>query len=171
MRRIWQNSVKSVSNEIEAYTKRNSKRMVRMDSPRRGASFSCRTHVLTIHGCGTMKGLWGSCLEEGERKSVRGSESTYRCWPLLAHRSQRRGWLWGYARFRDIPRACAEGALRSALTMFWMQPGTLINGLSAPQGLVRLLAGYQWRPRCFEKLCVLSNPVTNYLTNQVDWEI
>jgi hypothetical protein len=68
VRRIWQNSVKLVSNEIEAYTKQNSKRMIRMDSPRRGASFSCRTHVSMIHGCGTIKGLWGCCLEEGERK-------------------------------------------------------------------------------------------------------
>jgi hypothetical protein len=42
--------------------------MVRMDSPRRGASFLYRTHVSTIHGCGTMKGLCGSCLEEEERK-------------------------------------------------------------------------------------------------------
>jgi hypothetical protein len=69
VRRIGQNLVKSVSNEIEAYTKRNSKRMVRMDSPCRGSSFSCRTHASTIHGCGTIKGLWGSCLEEGERNT------------------------------------------------------------------------------------------------------
>jgi hypothetical protein len=62
------NSDKSVSNEIEAYTKRNSKRMVIMDSPRRDASFSCMTHISTIHGRGTMKGLCGSCLEEGEGK-------------------------------------------------------------------------------------------------------
>jgi hypothetical protein len=68
VRRTRQNLVKSVLNEIEAYTKRNSKRMVRMDSPRRGASFLYRTHASTIHGCGTIKGLWESCLEE-ERQS------------------------------------------------------------------------------------------------------
>jgi hypothetical protein len=118
VRQIWQNSVKSVSNKIEAYTKRNSKRMVRMDSPCRGASFSCRTHVSTIHGCGTMKDLWESCLEEGERKlnMMRERESWYRRWPLLAHGSQRRGWLWEYARFGGILRACVEGALRTTLT-------------------------------------------------------
>jgi hypothetical protein len=33
---------------------------------------------------------------------LRESESWYRRWPLLTHRSQRRGWLWGYARFGDI---------------------------------------------------------------------
>jgi hypothetical protein len=68
LRRIWQNLVKLVSNKIEAYTKRNSKRMVRMDSPCRGAFFSYGTHISTIHGYENMKGLWGSCLEEGERK-------------------------------------------------------------------------------------------------------
>jgi hypothetical protein len=72
VRQIWQNLVKSVSNEIVAYTKRNSKRMVRMDSPHRGASFSCRTHASTIHSCGTMKDLWGSCLEKGYRKLNQG---------------------------------------------------------------------------------------------------
>jgi hypothetical protein len=39
-----------------------------MESPHRGASFLCRTHVSTIHGCGNIKSLRGSCLEEGERK-------------------------------------------------------------------------------------------------------
>jgi hypothetical protein len=68
VRQIWQNLVKSLSNEIEGYTKRNSKRIVRMDSPHRGASFLYRTHISTIHSCGNMKSLWGSCLKEGERK-------------------------------------------------------------------------------------------------------
>jgi hypothetical protein len=74
VRRIWKNSVKSISNKIEAYTKRNSKRMVRMDSPCRGASFSCRTYVSTIHGGGTIKGLWGSCLEEEEKRKLNEDE-------------------------------------------------------------------------------------------------
>jgi hypothetical protein len=61
-------TIRSNRFQTKAYTKRNSKRTVRMDSPRRGASFSYMTHASTIHDCGTMKGLWESCLEEGERK-------------------------------------------------------------------------------------------------------
>jgi hypothetical protein len=64
----------------------------------------------------------------------------------LAHGSQKRGWLHGNARFRGIPRACVEGALMCVRATFWMQPRNTINGLLAPQGLVRLFAGYQTRP-------------------------
>jgi hypothetical protein len=45
---IWQNSVNTLSNmnmKFKVYTKQNSKRIVRINSPYRGASFLCRTHV------------------------------------------------------------------------------------------------------------------------------
>jgi hypothetical protein len=73
--------------------------MVRIDSPCRGASFLCRTHVSTIYDCGIMKGLWGRCLGEGERKLKEGEGK--RVGIDLVHESQRGG----------SPRACVEGAL------------------------------------------------------------
>jgi hypothetical protein len=49
----------------------------------------------------------------------------------LANGSQRRGWLWGNARFGGIPRAGVEGALTCMRDTFWMQPRNPINSLLA----------------------------------------
>jgi hypothetical protein len=82
----------------------------------------------------------------GSSRHLHGRSRSWRGWTLLAHRSQRRGWLWGNARFGGIHRACVEGALTCVWATFWMQPKNPINGLLAPQGLVQPLTAYQSRP-------------------------
>jgi hypothetical protein len=107
-----------------------------MDSLRRGASFSCRTHVSMIHGCGTMKGLWGCCLEEGERKldDGEGKRVYVQVLTILAHRSQRRVWPHENVPFGGIPRAWAEGALRAARWLrFGCSPGLQSMGFLLPR--------------------------------------
>jgi hypothetical protein len=59
-----------------------------------------------------------------------------------------RSWPRGNARFGGIPRACVEGALTRVRAEKMREPRNPINGLLAPQGLVRLFAGYQMRPKC-----------------------
>jgi hypothetical protein len=83
----------------------------------------------------------------GSSRHLHGHSRLCGGWPLLAHGSQRRGWLWGYARFGGIPKACVKGALTCVRPTIWMQPRNPINGLLAPQSLVGLFSSYQSRPR------------------------
>jgi hypothetical protein len=111
--------------------------MVRIDSPHRGASFSCRTHASTIHDCGTMKGLWGSCLEEGENiKRGWGKASLWvyiQALIVFGSLEPETSLARGNARFGGIPRAWTEGALCIAPATFWTQPRNPINRLLAPE--------------------------------------
>jgi hypothetical protein len=71
----------------------------------------------------------------GSSRHLHGRSRSCGGWPLLAHGSQRRGWLRGNTRFGGIPRACVEGALTCVRATFWMQHRNPINGLLAPPGL------------------------------------
>jgi hypothetical protein len=48
---------------------------------------------------------------------------------------------------RRYPRTCVEGALMRVRAEKMRKPRNPINGLLAPQGLVRLFTGYQTRPK------------------------
>jgi hypothetical protein len=56
-----------------------------------------------------------------------------------------RGWPHRNARIGGIPGVCVEDALTRAWAEKMREPRNPINGLLAPQGLVRLFAGYQSR--------------------------
>jgi hypothetical protein len=69
-----------------------------------------------------------------------------------------RGWPRGNARFGGIPRACVKGALTRVRAEKMREPMNPINGLLAPQGLVRLFTGYQTRPW---RVCVTASHASN----------